>query len=97
MRHSQNLIIHPFKIVIIVTMKAFKKTREILSWNLKRRPPKTRTFKNNGIDDDELGQEDNLGAVENNAEDVGWDKAEDFKMDPTGTATTSKPYNSQWM
>jgi hypothetical protein len=38
---------------------------------LKRRPPKTRTFKNNGIDDDELGQEDNLGAVENNAEDVG--------------------------
>ena len=30
--------------------------------------------------------------MENNAEDVGWEKTEDFKMDPTGTAATSKPH-----
>jgi hypothetical protein len=72
MRHSQNLIIHPFKIGQNCYNEGFKKTREIKSWNLKRSPPKTRTFRNNGIDDDELGQEENLGAMENNARDVGW-------------------------
>ncbi|XP_022680894.1 protein CHROMATIN REMODELING 24 isoform X2 [Setaria italica] len=60
----------------------------------KRRPPKASTFRNNDdSSDDGLGQEkENRGVVENDAEDVGWEKTEDFKMEPTGTAATSKPY-----
>nr|CAB3486296.1 unnamed protein product [Digitaria exilis] len=59
-----------------------------------RRPPKASTFRSNDdSSDDSLGQEkENRGAVEIDAEDVGWEKTEDFKMDPTGTAVTSKPY-----
>ncbi|OEL31638.1 Protein CHROMATIN REMODELING 24, partial [Dichanthelium oligosanthes] len=57
------------------------------------RPPKASAFRNNEDSDDGLGQEkENRGAVENDAEDVGWEKTEDFKMEPTGTAATSKPY-----
>ncbi|ONM15769.1 Protein CHROMATIN REMODELING 24 [Zea mays] len=67
--------------------------KQLRSKGFTRRPPNTPTFRNHGVSDDELGQEkENLGAVENNAEDVGWEKTEDFKMDPTGTAATSKPY-----
>jgi hypothetical protein len=60
----------------------------------KRRPPKASTFRNNDDTcDDGLGQEkENRGVVDNDAEDVGWEKTEDFKMEPTGTAATSKPY-----
>ncbi|KAG2575965.1 hypothetical protein PVAP13_7KG359700 [Panicum virgatum] len=59
-----------------------------------RRQTKASTFMNNDYSsDDVLGQEkENHGAVENDAEDVGWEKMEDFKMEPTGTAATSKPY-----
>jgi hypothetical protein len=67
--------------------------KQVRNKALTRRPPKISTFRNNDVSDDELGQEkENLGAAENNAEDVGWEKTEDFKMDPTGTAATSKPY-----
>ncbi|RLM65401.1 protein CHROMATIN REMODELING 24 [Panicum miliaceum] len=59
-----------------------------------RRPTKASTFMNNDCSsDDILGQEkENHGLVENDAEDVGWEKTEDFKMEPTATAATSKPY-----
>nr|CAB3488784.1 unnamed protein product [Digitaria exilis] len=59
-----------------------------------RRPPKASTFRSNDdSSDDSLGQEkENRGVVEIDTEDVGWEKTEDFKMDPTGTAVTSKPY-----
>ncbi|CAO2044362.1 unnamed protein product [Urochloa humidicola] len=60
----------------------------------RKRPPKASTFRNNGdSSDDGLGHEkENQGVVENDAEEVGWEKTEDFKMEPTGTAATSKPY-----
>ncbi|CAM0144849.1 unnamed protein product [Urochloa decumbens] len=60
----------------------------------RKRPPKASTFRNNDdSSDDGLGQEkENQGVVENDADDVGWEKTEDFKMEPTGTAATSKPY-----
>ncbi|CAN6236773.1 unnamed protein product [Urochloa humidicola] len=60
----------------------------------RKRPPKASTFRNNDdSSDDGLGQEkENQGVVQNDAEDVGWEKTEDFKMEPTGTAATSKPY-----
>jgi hypothetical protein len=60
----------------------------------KRRPPEASTFRNNDdTSDDGLGQEkENRGVVDNDAEDVGWEKTEDFKIEPIGTATTSKPY-----
>ncbi|PVH36098.1 hypothetical protein PAHAL_7G351100 [Panicum hallii] len=59
-----------------------------------RRPTKASTFMNNDCSsNDILGQEkENHGLVENDAEDVGWEKTEDFKMEPTATAATSKPY-----
>ncbi|KAG2570023.1 hypothetical protein PVAP13_7NG414300 [Panicum virgatum] len=59
-----------------------------------RRQTKASTFMNHDYSsDDVLGQEkENHGVVENDAEDVGWEKTEDFKMEPTGTAATSKPY-----
>ncbi|PVH31739.1 hypothetical protein PAHAL_9G222700 [Panicum hallii] len=59
-----------------------------------RRPTKASTFRNNDYSsDDVLCQEkENCELVENDAEDVGWEKMEDFKMEPTGTVATSKPY-----
>jgi len=67
--------------------------KQVRNEEFARRPPKISTFRNNDLSDDELGQEkEHLGAAENNSEDVGWEKTEDFKMDPTGTAATSKPY-----
>jgi DNA excision repair protein ERCC-6-like len=67
--------------------------KQLRSKGFTRRPPNTPTFRNHGVSDDKLGQEkENLGAAENNAEDVRWEKTEDFKMDPTVTAATSKPY-----
>jgi hypothetical protein len=59
-----------------------------------RMPPKASTFMNNddGSDDGLGRQKENRGVVENDAEDVGWEKTEDFKMEPTGTAAASKPY-----
>ena len=59
-----------------------------------RRPTKASTFRNNVYSsNDILGQEkENRGLVNNDSEDVGWEKTEDFKMEPTGTAATSKPY-----
>ncbi|RLN18052.1 protein CHROMATIN REMODELING 24 [Panicum miliaceum] len=59
-----------------------------------RRPTKASTFRNNDYSsDDVLGQEkENHELVENDAEDVGWEKMEDFMMEPTGTVATSKPY-----
>lgn len=59
-----------------------------------RRSPKVSTFRSKGntsYDNLDLEKE-NRGFVENNAEDVGWEKTEDFKMEPTGPAATSKPY-----
>ncbi|XP_062184522.1 SNF2 domain-containing protein ENL1-like [Phragmites australis] len=58
---------------------------------LPRRAPKASTFRN--YDDDDLGKEkENCRVVDNDAEDVGWEKTEDFKMEPTGSGATSKPY-----
>lgn len=67
--------------------------KQVRSKAFTRRPPKTSTFTDNDVSDDDLGREkENLEAVENNAENIGWEKTEDFKMDPTGTAATSRPY-----
>ena len=51
-----------------------------------RRPPKASTFRSNdGSSDDGPGQEkENHEVVENDVEDVGWEKMEDIKMDSTG-------------
>ncbi|XP_062227278.1 SNF2 domain-containing protein ENL1 [Phragmites australis] len=60
---------------------------------LTRRAPKASSFRNYDDDDGNLGKEkENRGVVENDAEDVGWEKTEDFKMEPTGSAATYSPY-----
>ncbi|BAS91802.1 SNF2 domain-containing protein ENL1 isoform X2 [Oryza sativa Japonica Group] len=43
-------------------------------------------------DEDDIDQDAENGK-ENHADDVGWEKTEDFKMEPTGTGVTRKPYN----
>ncbi|KAJ1297220.1 hypothetical protein BS78_01G361300 [Paspalum vaginatum] len=59
-----------------------------------RRPPKASAFRSKGnISDDDLHLEkENCRIVDNDADDVGWEKTEDFKMEPTGPAASSKPY-----
>ncbi|XP_040379491.1 protein CHROMATIN REMODELING 24-like [Oryza brachyantha] len=44
------------------------------------------------IDQDAGNGKENRVIVENSAEDVDWEKTEDFKMEPTGTGVTHKPY-----
>ncbi|KAJ1273630.1 hypothetical protein BS78_06G296900 [Paspalum vaginatum] len=61
----------------------------------RRSPPKPSTFRSKGdIGHHRLDLEkENCRVVDNNnEEDVGWEKTEDFKMEPTGPAATSKPY-----
>ncbi|TVU16734.1 hypothetical protein EJB05_40311 [Eragrostis curvula] len=43
-------------------------------------------------DDNDLEEKENLAVADNDAEDVGWQKTEDFTMEPTGSAASSKPY-----
>uniref|UniRef100_A0A0E0KXA0 Protein CHROMATIN REMODELING 24 n=1 Tax=Oryza punctata TaxID=4537 RepID=A0A0E0KXA0_ORYPU len=44
------------------------------------------------IDQDAENGKENHVIDDNDAEDVGWEKTEDFKMEPTGTGVTRKPY-----
>lgn len=46
-------------------------------------------------DGDDVGEKENHSIADNDSEDVGWEKTEDFKMEPTGSATSSKPYKLQ--
>ncbi|EEC78323.1 hypothetical protein OsI_18057 [Oryza sativa Indica Group] len=53
---------------------------------------KTSKFFGDYDDEDDIDQDAENGK-ENHADDVGWEKTEDFKMEPTGTGVTRKPYN----
>ncbi|GJN01216.1 hypothetical protein PR202_ga18463 [Eleusine coracana subsp. coracana] len=55
-----------------------------------RRVPKASMFES--YDDDGLAEKENNVIANNESEDVGWEKTEDFKMEPTGSAASSKPY-----
>ncbi|KAL6651710.1 hypothetical protein ACP70R_010635 [Stipagrostis hirtigluma subsp. patula] len=57
-----------------------------------RKAPKASTFRSYDHGDDLGNEKENRGVAENDDEDVGWEKTEDFKMEPTGGAVTSKPY-----
>ncbi|KAL6844258.1 hypothetical protein ACP4OV_025931 [Aristida adscensionis] len=58
-----------------------------------RRAPKASTFRKYDDHHHHIGKyKENRGAAENDDDDVGWEKTEDFKMEPTGGAVTSKPY-----
>ncbi|WVZ56853.1 hypothetical protein U9M48_007325 [Paspalum notatum var. saurae] len=54
-----------------------------------RKPPKA---KGNISDSDLHLEKENCKIVDNDADDVGWEKTEDFKMEPIGPAASSKPY-----
>ncbi|KAK3141042.1 hypothetical protein QOZ80_4BG0328830 [Eleusine coracana subsp. coracana] len=60
---------------------------------LTRRVPKAWMFQS--YDDDGLGEKENNVIANNESEDVGWEKTQDFKMEPTGSAASSKPYKLQ--
>lgn len=61
-----------------------------------RRVPKASKFGNYDAadtDDDDAGKEkENRGFVEDDDDDVDWEKTEDFKMEPTGSGVMLKPY-----
>ncbi|KAG8066851.1 hypothetical protein GUJ93_ZPchr0004g38370 [Zizania palustris] len=49
-------------------------------------------YDDESIDHDARNGKENHVIVENDAEDVDWEKTEDFKMEPTGAGVTHKPY-----